>query len=98
MMKLYLDLLLMLFYCQMWINYVYSLLCCCSVSLDQDQYVFCHNAVLEYVLCGDTSVSALNLQIHIRQQSQADSQTGKTGFEKDLEVKWLTLTCIMPFH
>ena len=83
-MELRFNLLLMLFYCQMWIN---CLSCCCFVSFHQDQYVFCHNAILEYVLCGDTSVSVLNLQIHIRQQNQADSQTGKTGFEKDLEVQ-----------
>jgi protein tyrosine phosphatase len=52
----------------------------------EDQYKFCHDAVLEYVLCGDTSVSAANLQIHINKKSKIDSETGKTGFEKDLEI------------
>lgn len=51
-----------------------------------DQYKFCHDTVLEYVLCGDTSVLAANLQIHIRQLNTINSETGKTGFERDLEI------------
>jgi protein tyrosine phosphatase len=51
-----------------------------------DQYKFCHDAVLEYVLCGDTSALAANLHIHIRQLNTINSETGKTGFERDLEI------------
>jgi protein tyrosine phosphatase len=51
-----------------------------------DQYVFCHDAVLEYVLSGNTRVPASDLHNYIQQHSQTDSQTGKTGFENDLQI------------
>jgi protein tyrosine phosphatase len=50
------------------------------------QYIFCHDAILEYLLCGDTSVSAPNLRMHIRQMSKTDPLTDQTGFDKQLQL------------
>ena len=38
------------------------------------------------MLCGDTCVAAPNLRTHISMQRKVDPETGKTGFEKQLEV------------
>jgi netrin-G3 ligand len=50
------------------------------------QYVFCHDAVLEFVLCGDNRVEAPNLKKHIAALKEIDEQTGKSGFQKQLDL------------
>ena len=54
--------------------------------VNQAQYIFCHDAVLEVMLCGDTSIAAPNLRTQVFMLSSEDPETGKTGFEKQLQV------------
>jgi netrin-G3 ligand len=52
----------------------------------EEQYIFCHNAVLEEILCGDTSIKASDLSDHISELDICDPNTEKTGFQKQLEL------------
>ena len=63
--------------------------------VNQAQYVFCHDAVLEVMLCGDTSVEAPNLRTHVSILKKVDSATEKTGFEKQLQVCLLSLDSML---
>jgi netrin-G3 ligand len=51
-----------------------------------EQYIFCHDAVLEVMLCGNTSVAAPDLRTHVFMLSSKDPDTRKTGFERQLQI------------
>ena len=61
------------------------------LTVNQAQYVFCHDAVQELVLCGDTSVAATDLRKHVFMLKEVDPATGKTGLVKELQVRFLDL-------
>lgn len=42
----------------------------------EDQYVFIHNAMLDYLEGGETEVDAHDLRDYIKRQSQVDTKTG----------------------
>ena len=56
------------------------------VRFIKDQYIFCHDAVLEHLLCGDTSVPAPTLQVYIKELSTVDQETQINGYEKEMKV------------
>ena len=43
----------------------------------EDQYIFIHNAILDYMESDDTEVDASELNEYINLKSQVDSRTGK---------------------
>ena len=47
--------------------------------------MFIHDALSDYITCGDTSVMAHELQIVIAKMEKKD-ETGKSGFENQFEV------------
>ncbi|XP_065833910.1 receptor-type tyrosine-protein phosphatase S-like [Oscarella lobularis] len=56
------------------------------------QYVFCHDAVLDYILCGNTRISANELKRRVRHLEIVDRSSRLTGFENEL----LTLDKVSP--
>jgi protein tyrosine phosphatase len=52
----------------------------------QNQYIFCHDAVLEYVLCGETSVAAHSLRARIKTLSSVNQEEGVSGYKKELKL------------
>ena len=51
----------------------------------QDQYVLIHDALKDYITCGDTSVEAYQLRLAIRDMDKKDD--GQSGFEQQFEVQ-----------
>lgn len=54
----------------------------------QDQYVFIHDALSDFLTCGDTSVPAHELRRTISAMSERDGE-GKSGFKRQFEVSYL---------
>ena len=50
----------------------------------QEQYVLIHDALNDYVTCGDTSVVAYQLRMVINDMEK--EQDGQSGFERQFEV------------
>ncbi len=55
----------------------------------QPQYVFIYEAILEAIMCGDTSIAAPELKKVILSLQEVDTTTGKTGIQQQFEV-WMT--------
>ena len=58
-----------------------------NYSLLQEQFTFIHDAVLESVTCGDTQISTGDLRSAIHMMQQRNSDTNKTAFEVQFEVR-----------
>ncbi len=56
----------------------------------QDQYVFIHDALSDYITCGDTSMMAHELRGAIVEMDRKEG-SGKSGFENQFEVRMLIL-------
>ena len=56
----------------------------------QDQYAFIHDALSDYITCGDTSMMAHELRGTIVDMNKKDG-TGRSGFEQQFEVRVLIL-------
>ena len=54
--------------------------------LVQDQYMFIHDALADYITCGDTSILAQELSITMAEMCQIDKQTKKNRFIQQFEV------------
>ena len=52
----------------------------------QDQYVFIHDALADYITCGDTSILAQELSTTMAEMSQVDRRTNKDRFLQQFEV------------
>ena len=50
----------------------------------QEQYMLIHDALNDYVTCGDTSVVAYQLRMAINDMEK--EQDGQSGFEREFEV------------
>ena len=55
-----------------------------SLVLAQEQYVVIHDALKDYITCGDTSVEAYQLRLAIRDMDKEED--GQSGFEQQFEV------------
>lgn len=62
------------------------------INYFQEQYVFCHDALLESILCGNTQISAHNLRIEMNKLREKDPASKMTGFEAQFKV-----ICSIPF-
>ena len=58
------------------------------IIIFQSQYTFIHNALLEHIACGDTSIAApiSNVEEKIDELSKCNPETNKTGFQLQFEV------------
>lgn len=52
----------------------------------QEQYSFIHDAVLEWIICGDTQVPAGEMKRAMKRMAEKNKETGKTAFEKQFQV------------
>ena len=52
----------------------------------QVQYAFIHDALSDYITCGDTSVIAHKLRFVIGDMEKKD-ESGQSGFDKQFEVE-----------
>ena len=53
----------------------------------QDQYVFIHDALCDYMTCGDTSVPAHELKAAIATFMRVNKNTKMTGFQEQFDVR-----------
>ena len=58
----------------------------------QEQYVFIHDALCDYITCGDTSVPAHELKAVIATFTSVDEDTKCTGFQKQFAVSTCNAT------
>lgn len=49
--------------------------------------MFCHDALLESILCGNTEIAAHNLRIEMNKLRQKDPTTKSSGYESQFKVK-----------
>ena len=54
------------------------------------QYVYIHESLAEYLVCGDTSFAVMNARIQMRNLSKVEDH--KTGFQKQFEVRTFKIT------
>ncbi|XP_046853383.1 receptor-type tyrosine-protein phosphatase delta-like isoform X2 [Xenia sp. Carnegie-2017] len=52
----------------------------------EEQYVFCHDALLESILCGNTEIAAHNLRIEMNKLRQKDPTTKSSGYESQFKT------------
>ncbi len=52
----------------------------------QDQYIFIHDAVYEFLTCGDTQISSGNFRVAVDRLSREDSSEQCNGYEHQLRV------------
>ena len=52
----------------------------------QDQYAFIHDAVLEWLICGDTKIPAGEMKRAMERLSQKEAQTGQSGYDTQFKV------------
>ena len=66
-----------------------------SLLLLQVQYAFIHDALCDYLTCGDTSIPAYQLRGKIEDMENVDNDTRLSGFESQFKVRndnsWLQL-------
>ena len=63
--------------------------------------MFIHDALCDYITCGDTSVPAHELKAVIATFERVDQSTGRTGFQEQFAVReidnaWTNIHC--SFH
>ena len=56
----------------------------------QDQYVFIHDALCDYITCGDTSVPAHKLKAAIATFMRVNKKTKMTGFQEQFDVRTIS--------
>ena len=53
----------------------------------KDQYAFIHDAVLEWLICGDTKISAGEMKRAMERLAQRDIQTEENGYDTQFKVR-----------
>jgi protein tyrosine phosphatase len=53
---------------------------------NEEQFIFCHDAVLEHILCGNTGVQAPDLETHMAQLNIVDETTQTDGYDKEMKL------------
>lgn len=56
------------------------------VLSSQDQYVFIHDTLLDYITCGDTSISASSLRNKINKMSKVAPGNAMSIYEQQFQV------------
>ena len=60
----------------------------------QDQYAFIHDALCDYLTCGDTFIPAHHLTAKIIEMSAVKEETNTTGFQDQFEVCVYMCLCV----
>ena len=63
-------------------------------SPPQDQYAFIHDALCDYLTCGDTSILAHQLRGEIRDMDKVDNDTRMSGFESQFKVQSMEMLSV----
>lgn len=63
-------------------------------SFFQEQYTFCHDAILESVQCGNTQIYAHDLRITLARMVEVDKESKVTRFESEFKVS--NHVCVRP--
>lgn len=53
----------------------------------QEQYVFIHDAVLEWLTCGDTQIVPTNLRMELARLDTVSPDTNITGYQQQFKVQ-----------
>ena len=53
--------------------------------------MFIHDALCDYITCGDTSVPAHELRVVIDTFERVDQSTGRTGFQEQFAVREINI-------
>lgn len=56
-----------------------------SISI-QEQYMFIHDAILEFLTCGDTQIAAANLRMEMNKLTYEDPTHKCTGYQHQFNV------------
>ena len=73
--------------------YIFTCIPITHSLLAQEQYVLIHDALNDYITCGDTSVVAYQLRMAIHDLDKEED--GQSGFERQFEVHTHYLPVIM---
>ena len=57
----------------------------------QDQYILIHDAILEFIMCGNTQIAAGNFHKHIKKVIKCGPQTYLNEFENQFKVRTLDM-------
>ena len=52
----------------------------------QEQYAFIHDALSDYLTCGDTSILAYELREEISKMEEVDKKTGRPNYHAKFQV------------
>ena len=66
--------------------YMYKVNSHLYIYILQEQYMFVHDAILESITCGNTQLSAADLQRTVTKLKQRDPGTQLTGYEQQFKV------------
>ena len=65
-------------------NYIFIIVSRIPALFTQDQYALIHDALKDYVTCGDTSVVAYQLRMVIHDMDKEEAR--QSGFQRQFEV------------
>ena len=63
----------------------------------QEQYMFIYDAILESITCGNTQISAADLQRVVTKLRQRDPNTQLSGYEQQFKVYYYLILRNMKF-
>ena len=67
-------------------------ICGCGIPLPpQDQYVFIHDALDEFITCGETDIAASNLRARVNKLRKHIPEKGATGFQEQFQVHFAAI-------
>ena len=59
-------------------------------SFIQEQYIFIHDTILDYIKCGSNEVDAVNLKSEMSKLSKSNAEE-ETGYEEKFKVRYIAL-------
>jgi len=70
----------------------------CYFCFYQEQYTFCHDAILEAIQCGNTQILAHDLRITLPKMEAGDKDTKVTRFDKEFKVGGISCVIEAKIH
>ena len=65
------------------------------MNIFQAQYIYTHDALSEYIICGDTSITTKGLRDRMNELSKVSG--GESGYQKQLKVRLTSIVLLMLF-
>lgn len=66
----------------------------CDIPLLQAQYSFIHDALDEFLTCGDTSIAVTNIRVAMVNLSKHEEGSLATGYHAQFEVRLGYIACL----